>query len=195
MARTASKKRETKETAVSVRVNFDGTGEARIDTGVPFFDHMLTHLARHGAMDLDVHARGDLEIDSHHTVEDVGITLGLAFAEALGDGRGIRRFGGALSPMEDTLVQVALDCCGRSWLTYNVENTAEWVGGFQVELAEEFFQAFVRNAKVTLHINLQYGRNQHHILEAAFKGVALAFRQALEVIAPDGGIPSTKGVL
>lgn len=195
MARTATRKRETRETSVSVRINLDGTGASNIDTGVPFFDHMLTHLARHGGLDLEVKAKGDLEIDSHHTVEDIGITLGLALAEALGDSRGICRFGSVQSPMEETLVNVALDICGRAWLAYNVKNTAEWVGNFQVELAEEFFQAFVRNAKVTLHINLMYGSNQHHILEAAFKGVALAFRQALEVVCPEGGIPSTKGVL
>jgi len=192
--RTAQRTRETGETRISLSLNLDGTGQYTIDTGVPFFDHMLAQLVRHSGMDLELSARGDLQIDAHHTVEDIGIVLGQAFSQALGDMAGIHRYGWASVPMEEALANVALDLCGRSNLIYNVKTATATVGNFDTELAEEFFRAFVNNAKLTLHVNLAYGNNQHHILEAVFKATARALRMA-KSSGGEGGIPSTKGVL
>ena len=192
--RTVKRTRETSETKIGLKLDLDGSGKYRIETGVPFFDHMLAQLVRHGGMDLELSATGDLEIDAHHTVEDVGIVLGQAFLQALGDMAGIHRYGWASVPMEEALANVAIDLCGRSNLIYNVKTATATVGNFDTELAEEFFRAFVNNARVTLHVNLPYGNNQHHILEAVFKATARALRMAKSP-GGEGGIPSTKGVL
>lgn len=193
--RTATIQRRTTETDVQVSVNLDG-GNVRAATGVPFFDHMLDQLARHGGLGLDVHATGDLEIDAHHTVEDVGIALGDALTEALGDKRGIARYGDATVPMEECLARVALDISGRPLLVYDAAIEAEAIGQFDVGLTEEFLQAFCRSGGLTLHVTLHYGRNAHHAVEAIFKALARALGSAVAIDprAPDT-IPSTKGSL
>lgn len=193
--RTASLKRETTETKIDLELNIDGTGKSTIETGVGFFNHMLTLLASHGFMDLNVHCDGDLEVDSHHTVEDVGIVLGKGFKEALGDKKGITRYASEHSPMDEALSLIALDISGRAYLHYDVNIPVEKVGQFDTELVEEFFRAFVNHAEVTLHINLLYGRNGHHIIESIFKGVGRAIDKATEVQERIQGVRSTKGLL
>ena len=193
MSRTANRSRETKETKIAVSIELDGQGTADVETGLPFFDHMLDQLGRHGGFDLTVHAVGDLEIDAHHTVEDVGITLGRAFKEALGDKAGIRRFASVSIPLDEALVDVALDLSGRPYLVYEVDVPTDRIGTFDPQLMEEFWRAFVHASDVTLHIRQVAGRNGHHIVEASVKGVARALRDAVRV--EGTGIPSTKGTL
>ena len=194
--RTSSISRTTAETDIRLSLDLDGRGNSDIDTGVGFLDHMLSLLARHGRMDLSVKANGDTYVDDHHTVEDVGIALGQAFAEALGDKRGIRRYGECTLPMDEALILTALDISGRAHLGYGLEIPAEKVGTFDTELVEEFWLGFVRNAGVSLHIRQLAGRNSHHIIEGAFKSAARSIRQAVS-IEPEyaNEIPSTKGLL
>jgi imidazoleglycerol-phosphate dehydratase len=195
MDRTAEILRQTKETKVKVSVNLDGSGKTTASTGVGFFDHMLDLLGRHSLIDLDVSAEGDLQVDSHHTVEDVGIVLGQVIEKSLGDKRGISRYGWAIVPMDETLAQVAIDLSGRPAFIYNVKYTGDAIGNFPVELIEEFFKAFSTNAKLNLHITVPYGTNNHHISEAIFKGFAKALRQAVTLDARNTDVPSTKGTL
>ncbi len=192
-ARVAQLQRTTKETTVELTLVVDGSGSTTVSTGIPFFDHMLEQLGKHAGFDLEIAATGDLEVDLHHTVEDVGIVLGNALREALGDKRGVRRFANALVPLDEALVQVALDLSGRPFLVYDVEPVAEWIGTFDPQLAEEFWKGFVDGARVTLHIRSVTGKNGHHVIEASFKGVARALRDAVRVEA--GDVPSTKGTL
>jgi imidazoleglycerol-phosphate dehydratase len=192
-ARSAQLNRETKETTVSVEVDLDGAGQVTTTTGIPFFDHMLEQLGKHAGFDLRIEAKGDLEVDLHHTVEDVGIVLGNAVREALGDKRGVRRFANALVPLDEALVQVALDLSGRPFLVYDVDPISEWIGTFDPQLAEEFWKGFVDGARVTLHVRSLSGKNGHHVIEASFKGVARALRDAVKV--EGGDVPSTKGTL
>ena len=193
--RSVSKSRKTKETDIQVRLNLDGTGQYEINTGIPFFDHMLAQLARHGQMDLTITAKGDLEIDGHHTVEDVGWVLGQALYEALGDRRGITRFGHAYVPLDEALTRVVVDLSGRPYLVYKAEFKVPRIGDLQSELIEEFLKAFVQEGKFNLHVENLYGRNQHHIAETIFKATARALRAATRVDADSSDIPSTKGVL
>ena len=194
--RKATQSRKTAETAIEVSLNLDGTGLYDNQTGVGFFDHMLDQLARHSLIDLTVKAKGDTHIDDHHTVEDVGIALGKALVEALGDKRGIRRYGACLLPMDDTLVRAALDLSGRPYLAWEVNFTALKIGKFDTELVREFFTAFAMNGGITLHVDAIRGINSHHIAEAAFKAVARALRDAVEADPRKGdAIPSTKGTL
>ncbi len=193
MSRTADQTRKTGETSVRVRIDLDGTGVTSISTGVGFFDHMLDQLGRHAGFDLEVVAEGDLHIDSHHTVEDAGITLGSTLTEALGAKEGIARYGWSLVPMEEALVQVALDLSGRPFISYEVEVPAEKIGNYDPDLTEEFLTALVRSAGITLHVKLLAGRNSHHIVESVFKGLARALREAVAI--QGVGVPSTKGVL
>jgi imidazoleglycerol-phosphate dehydratase len=196
MARTATLTRTTSETDISLTLNLDGAGQADIATGIGFLDHMLTALARHGLFDLTVRARGDLHIDFHHTTEDVGIVLGQAFARALGDKRGIRRFGHALVPMDETLAEAAVDISGRPFLAWNVSFERPKIGEMDTELFEEFFRALAFNALVTLHVTRRAGHNAHHVAEACFKASARALRMATEFDPRAGdAIPSTKGSL
>lgn len=192
-ARTASRHRATKETEIDVRLDLDGSGQVAVSTGLPFFDHMLEQLGRHGGFDLTLSATGDLEVDAHHTVEDTGIVLGTVLAEALGDKAGVRRFASGLYPLDEALVQVALDLSGRPFLVYEVETSPERIGTFDPQLAEEFWRAFVTSAGMTLHLKTLTGRNGHHVLEACFKGVARSLRDAVRV--EGHGVPSTKGTL
>jgi imidazoleglycerol-phosphate dehydratase len=194
--RRAERRRSTKETEVSVLVELDGTGAAVADTGLPFFDHMLAQLGKHGGLNLDVKSRGDLEVDAHHTVEDTGIVLGEALAEALGSKTGIRRFASIALPLDEALVEVALDLSGRPYLHYDVvlgETASLGSPPFEVQLTEEFWRAFAHSAALTLHIELRHGRNPHHVLEASFKGVGRALRDAVRI--EGSGVPSTKGLL
>jgi len=191
--RRHEEKRTTAETQIAVDLVVDGTGRIDVETGIPFFDHMLSQLAKHGGLDLTLRAQGDLDVDLHHTVEDVGITLGTALREALGDKAGVRRFANSLVPLDEALVQVALDLSGRPFLAYDVDPIAEWIGTFDPQLAEEFWKGFVDGARVTLHMRSLSGRNGHHVIEASFKGVARALRDAVRV--EGTGVPSTKGVL
>ncbi len=194
--RTHTITRKTAETEISVTVNLDGTGQYDNQTGVGFFDHMLDQLARHSLMDMTVRAAGDLHIDDHHTVEDTGIALGQALAAALGDKRGITRYGSCLLPMDDALVRCALDLSARPFLVWNVELPTPKIGAFDSELLREFFTAFATHGGITLHIDMLHGINAHHIAEATFKAVARALRQALEEDARKAdAIPSTKGAL
>ena len=195
MSRKASLERITKETQIKLVLEIDGRGEAKICTSVPFLDHMLDLFTRHGLFDLKIEARGDIDIDFHHTVEDVGIVLGTAFREALGDKKGIRRYGQAAVPMDETLASVAIDLSGRPYMVYNVKLPKVKIGEFDVELAREFFQAFANNAGANLHINVMYGDNVHHILEACFKGMARALDQATQFDPRIEGVLSTKGKL
>ena len=194
--RTASLTRRTNETDIAVEIALDGTGRHECKTGVGFFDHMLDQLSRHSMIDMTVRATGDLHIDDHHTVEDTGIALGQALTRALGDKRGIRRYGSCLLAMDDALVQAALDLSGRPWLGWNLPLPTAKIGTFDTELVREFFQALSTHGGITLHVDLIRGANSHHIAEAAFKAVARALREAVE---PDprmaGAIPSTKGAL
>ena len=195
-ARTAQIERNTKETQIRVRLNLDGNGVARLATGIPFLEHMLDQVARHGMFDLEVTAKGDLHIDAHHTVEDIGIALGQAFARAIGDKSGIRRFGHAYVPLDEALSRVVIDFSGRPGLTYEVKFTRALIGEFDADLVHEFFQGFVNHAQVTLHIDNLRGDNAHHQCETMFKAFARALRMAVE---PDpraaGAVPSTKGSL
>lgn len=194
--RVAELTRTTKETDIALSLNIDGTGVSSIDTGVPFFDHMLEAFGRHGLFGLTIKAKGDLEVDAHHTVEDVGIVLGQAFAEAMGEKRGIARFGSQMLPMDETLVLAALDISGRGQLHWDVEVPLCLLGSFDSSLAKEFFIAFATNAGVTLHVRMLTGENAHHIVEACFKAVGRAMRAALELDARVGSeLPSTKGLL
>jgi imidazoleglycerol-phosphate dehydratase len=186
--------RKTKETEISGEMTLDGLSRRSLSTGIGFFDHMLDHLSKHSGISLSLDAKGDLEVDCHHTVEDVGIVLGELLAKALGDGAGIARYGSVSVPMEETLVDAAIDLCGRANLVYNVPEVQSKVGEFDSELGREFFQAFTRSGRFTLHLNLRYGTNQHHILEAVFKACAQALRQAV-ALTGSKDIPSTKGVL
>jgi len=191
--RSAELHRTTKETTIDLRLVVDGNGSASASTGIPFFDHMLEQLGKHGGFDLDVKATGDLEVDLHHTVEDVGIVLGIAFKDALGDKAGVRRFASSLVPLDEALVEVALDLSGRPFLVYEVDPVSEWIGTFDPQLCEEFWRAFAFGAGVTLHIRKRSGVNGHHIIEASFKGVARALRDAVRI---EGSVvPSTKGTL
>ena len=195
-ARTAEVTRNTAETQITARINLDGTGVSRLATGIGFFDHMLDQIARHGLIDLDIQAVGDLHIDGHHTVEDVGITLGQAFAQAVGDKKGIRRYGHAYVPLDEALSRVVIDFSGRPGLHMRVPFKSGMVGGFDTQLAFEFFQGFVNHAGVTLHIDNLHGENAHHQAETVFKAFARALRMALERDARMGDvIPSTKGSL
>jgi imidazoleglycerol-phosphate dehydratase len=193
--RRATVRRVTKETHIEVEVNFDGTGRSTIETPLPFLTHMVEQIARHGALDLVVRARGDVEIDGHHTTEDLGIVLGSAVLEALGDRSGIRRYGSATIPMDEALATVALDLSGRSYFVWRVPLPKARIGGWDTELAEVFFEAFARTAQANLHFHLLAGENLHHITELCFKAFARALRQAIELDPRAGGIPSTKGVL
>ncbi len=195
MTRTANIERTTNETAIKLSLNLDGTGRHSIETGVPFFDHMLTQIARHGFFDLEVKARGDLEIDAHHTVEDLGICLGEAFKQALGDKAGIRRFGRATMPMHESLAGVVLDFSGRPFLVYNVPLPKAQVGNFDLELVEEFLTAFCNHGGLNLHVNLAYGDNLHHIVEAVFKALARALDEAVGFDPRVQGVLSSKGKL
>lgn len=194
--RSAKVTRNTLETQISVEVNLDGTGKVKLDTGLPFLEHMLDQIARHGLIDLDITAKGDLHIDSHHTVEDIGITLGQAFTQAIGDKKGLRRYGHAYVPLDEALSRVVLDISGRPGLVFNVEFVRSNVGEFEVDLIREFFQGFVNHALVTLHIDNLAGENAHHQAETIFKAFGRALRVALELDPRMAGVmPSTKGVL
>jgi imidazoleglycerol-phosphate dehydratase len=194
--RTAEVSRNTAETRITVRLNLDGTGQSSLHTGIGFFDHMLEQIARHGLIDLEVHADGDLHIDGHHTVEDVGITIGQAFARAVGDKKGIRRYGHAYVPLDEALSRVVIDLSGRPGLVLNIPFTSGMIGGFDTQLTHEFFQGFVNHAGVTLHIDNLRGVNAHHQCETVFKAFARALRAAVERDPRSAGtIPSTKGSL
>jgi imidazoleglycerol-phosphate dehydratase len=196
--RRGSVARSTKETSIDVSLDLDGAGVVSVSTGIPFFDHMVSQLGKHGGWDLTVRAVGDIEVDTHHTVEDVGIALGEAFRQAIGDKAGVRRFASIDVPLDEALVEVAVDLSGRPFLHYDVTVSAETLPlgspPFEPQLSEEFWRAFATAAALTLHLRLRYGRNTHHILEASFKGVARALRDAVR-IEDSGGVPSTKGVL
>ena len=191
--RKGNQHRETKETTVAVALEVDGFGATKVTTGIPFFDHMLEQLGKHAGFDLVVEAKGDLDVDLHHTVEDVGIVLGGALRDALGDLKGVRRFANSLVPLDEALVQVALDLSGRPFLVYEVDPISEWIGTFDPQLAEEFWKGFVDGARVTLHVRSVAGKNGHHIIEASFKGVARALRDAVRI--ESDAVPSTKGTL
>ena len=193
--RTADVRRETGETKITLAVNLDGTGRGQLATGVGFFDHMLTLLAKHSLIDLTVEAKGDLHVDAHHTVEDVGICFGLALKQALGDKAGIRRYGSATLPMDEVLVTSAIDLSGRSFCVWQAELPPELLGTFNAPLAEEFWRAVAGSGALNLHVVCHHGRNSHHIVEGIFKATARALRQAVELDPRGGGVPSTKGVL
>ena len=193
MTRRSELRRETKETVVAVTLDVDGTGTTDVSTGIAFFDHMLDQLGKHAGFDLRVKAEGDLAVDLHHTVEDVGIVLGNALREALGAKVGVRRFANALVPLDEALVQVALDLSGRPFLVYDIDPVSEWIGTFDPQLAEEFWKGFVDGARVTLHLRSVTGKNGHHVIEASFKGAARSLRDAVRI--ESGQLPSTKGTL
>ena len=193
MSRTGRVERSTEETTIVVEVDLDGTGRVQVDTGVPFFDHMLDQLGRHGRLDLAVHADGDTEIDDHHTVEDVGIALGEALAQAWGDRRGVERFGDATVPIDECLTRCAVDLAGRPYLVWDAPVPLEVVGTFETSLVKHFFEAVIANSRMTLHVELLEGGNTHHVFESVFKSFAVALRRAVAVTG--GDVPSTKGVL
>jgi imidazoleglycerol-phosphate dehydratase len=193
--RTAHIERKTKETTINLTLNLDGQGKPDIGTGVPFFDHMLTHVCVHGLIDLSIQAKGDTDVDDHHTVEDTGIVLGQALRAAIGDGAGIRRYGDATIPMDEALALVAVDVSGRGVLGWDVAFPAERIGAFASEMVEEFFHALVREGRLTIHVRLLSGRNAHHIAEAIFKALGRALHEAVEPDPRRTGIPSTKGQL
>ena len=195
MTRSATIQRKTNETDINLTLIVDGTGKYEVKTSVPFLDHMLSLMAKHGHFDLHIHAKGDIEIDYHHTVEDVGIVLGQAFKQALGDMAGIRRFGESKVPMDETLAEAVLDISGRPGLVYNVKMPKGKVGDFDVELAYDFFKAVTNHAGITLHINVPYGDNLHHIIEAVFKAFGRAMDSATRIDSRSMGVPSTKGIL
>ena len=195
-ARSANVSRDTKETQISIKLNLDGTGRCKLDIGLPFFEHMLEQVARHGIMDLEIKAKGDLQIDAHHTVEDVGITLGQAFDKALGEKTGIRRYANAYVPLDEALSRVVVDCSGRPGLGWRINFPRARVGEFDVDLLAEFFQGFVNHARITLHVDNIVGKNAHHIAETVFKAFGRALRMAVELDSKmDGVLPSTKGAL
>jgi imidazoleglycerol-phosphate dehydratase len=194
--RTATIRRDTKETKVQVTLDLDGSGSAEVRTGIGFLDHMLDHFGKHGMLDLTIQSEGDLHVDDHHTAEDVGICLGQAIAKALGDKAGIRRFGSASVPMDEALASVSMDLSGRAVLVFNVRFAGDKIGTFDTQLIEEFFRALSANAGMNLHVNVPYGANDHHVAEALFKALAQAFRAAKEIDpARRGQVPSTKGSL
>jgi len=193
--RKAEVRRKTKETEVVLKLDLDGSGKHSIATGIPFFDHMLSLLAHHSSMDLSIKAKGDIRVDLHHTVEDVGICLGDGIRKALGEAKGIRRYGMALIPMDETLGSVALDLSMRPYLVFHMKLRRSKIGNFDPELVEEFFKALCNHARITLHINLLYGRNSHHMVEAVFKGFGRALREAVTLDQRTSQIPSTKGIL
>jgi len=193
--RTAEVKRNTSETQIRVKLNLDGSGAGKLDTGVPFLDHMLDQVARHGVYDLEISAKGDLHIDAHHTVEDIGIALGQAFARALGDKQGIRRYGHAYVPLDEALTRVVIDLSGRPGLEFKIDFVRARIGEFDVDLVHEFFQGFINHAQVTLHIDNLKGDNAHHQAETAFKAFGRALRMATELDPRIKGVPSTKGSL
>ena len=195
MTRIASIERNTKETQISLSINLDGTGASELNSGIPFLDHMLEQIARHGLMDLTINAKGDLDIDAHHTVEDIGICLGETLREAIGDKKGIVRYGHAYVPLDEALSRVVLDFSGRPDLEYHVDFPKEMVGNFDVDLFKEFFQAVANHARISLHIDSLRGRNNHHIIETVFKAFGRALRMAVENDPRQSGIPSTKGAL
>lgn len=195
MSRKATIERKTSETDIVVKLDIDGKGESDIETGVGFFDHMLTLFAKHGLFDLQVTAKGDLQVDGHHTVEDVGICMGQAFDRALGDKHGIARYGFIVLPMNEALATICADICGRPYLAYNMDLSASHVGGFDTDLTHEFFQAFTTNSGLTLHVRLLAGTNPHHVIEAVFKGFGKAMDQATTIDPRIAGVQSTKGVL
>lgn len=192
--RASTQDRVTKETNVHVDVDLDGDGHhVTVSTGIPFFDHMLEQIGKHGGLDLNIQATGDVDVDLHHTVEDVGISLGAAIREALGDKLGVRRFANSLVPLDEALIQTAVDLSGRPFLAYDVDPVAEWIGTFDPQLMEEFWKGLVDGARMTLHIRSLAGKNGHHVIEASCKGFARALRDAVRV--EGSGVPSTKGVL
>lgn len=193
--RSATIDRKTNETDIQIELNLDGEGKCDLDTGVGFFDHMLTHLAKHGLFDLVVKAKGDLHIDAHHTVEDVGICLGKCFLDAIGEPKGLTRYGHAVIPMDEALAEVAVDFSGRPFLVFNADIPQTTLGSFDLELAREFMQAFAVNSRTTLHVNLRYGDNTHHCIEGIFKAFARALGQAVRIDPRVKGVPSTKGML
>ena len=193
--RVSEIKRETNETVVDLSVHLDGEGVSKIDTGVSFFDHMLDLFAKHSLIDLTITAKGDTEVDDHHTVEDVGICMGKAVDKALGDKHGINRFGHSATPMDEALADVAVDISGRGFLVFNADFPADRIGSYDVQLTEEFLRAFCTNAGITLHVTVPYGTNAHHITEAIFKGLARALYHAVVITSRKIGIPSTKGVI
>jgi len=194
--RSAKVSRNTAETKISVELNLDGNGKAEFDTGLPFLDHMLDQVARHGLLDLNIQAKGDLHIDAHHTVEDIGITMGQAFTQAIGDKKGLRRYGHSYVPLDEALSRVVLDISGRPGLTFNCEFVRDSVGEFDIDLIKEFFQGFVNHALVTLHIDNLSGDNAHHQAETIYKAFGRALRMALEIDPRMAGVmPSTKGML
>ncbi len=193
--RQAEITRNTLETKVRVRIDLDGEGTGRFDTGIPFLDHMLDQVGRHGLIDLDIEAQGDLHIDAHHTAEDIGITLGQALAEALDEKKGLRRYGHAYVPLDEALSRVVVDLSGRPGLEFHVDFARAWIGQFDVDLVREFFQGLVNHARITVHIDNLRGVNAHHQAETIFKAFGRALRMALEVDPRAGGVPSTKGVL
>ena len=195
MSRTALVARQTKESDVRVELDLDGTGQASSDTGVPFFDHMVTQLGKHGGFDLTVVTRGDLEVDAHHTVEDTSLALGQALRDALGDKTGLRRFGDALVPLDECLVQAAVDLSGRPYLVHEEPQLVELIGSFDTTLVKHVWESFVATAQIALHVRVISGRNAHHVVEAQFKAVARALRDAVALDARVTGIPSTKGSL
>jgi imidazoleglycerol-phosphate dehydratase len=194
MTRTADVTRTTKETDVRVRLDLDGAGDSSSDTGLPFFDHMLSQLGKHAGWDLTVTCSGDLEVDGHHTAEDVGLSLGQALTEALGDKAGVRRFASITVPLDEAAVEIALDLSGRTFVVYEVDVPAETIGTFDTGLVEDFVRAFAQAAQLTIHVRLKAGRSPHHVLEAAFKGMAKALGDAC-ALTGSGAIPSTKGTL
>jgi imidazoleglycerol-phosphate dehydratase len=194
-SRKAVVERATAETSVRVSLDLDGTGQSDLGTGIGFFDHMLTHLAKHGRLDLSVQAKGDLEVDGHHTVEDVGICIGNALRQALGDCKGIRRFAHAVTPMDEVLAEVSIDISGRPFLAFDAEVPPGMVGEFDAELTEEFFRALVMNARMTVHFGLRSGGNLHHVIEGLFKAFARALREAVSREPGSDSVPSTKGSL
>lgn len=195
MGRIGKVHRKTKETDIAVELDIDGQGKARVDTGIPFLDHMLESFARHGLFDVDLSAKGDLEVDYHHTVEDVGLTMGQAFKEGLGDKHGIRRFGDSIVPLDEALARVVVDISGRPYLAYRVEIRSGRIGTFDTDLPHEFFQAFANQLGMNLHIDVQHGKNPHHIIEACFKGFARAMDAATALDPRIEGVLSTKGSL
>ena len=193
--RKAEVKRKTKETEVNLKLDLDGSGRYSIDTGIPFFDHMVSLLAYHGSVDLDLKAKGDIGVDAHHTVEDVGICLGEGIRKALGEVKGIQRYGMATIPMDETLVSVAMDFSMRPCLVFHMKLRRSRIGTFDLELVEEFLRALCNHSKITLHVNLLYGKNSHHMVEDVFKGIGRALREAISIDKRSSGIPSTKGIL
>ena len=195
MSRKGRVARTTKESDVLVEINLDGTGEVTVDTGVPFYDHMLSQLGKHGAFDLNVKTKGDISVDEHHTIEDTALALGTAFKESLGDKSGIRRYGDATLPLDEVLVRAAVDLSGRPYLVHSETEIAPMIGTYDTTLTKHIWESFVNSADITLHIKVLEGRNAHHVVEAQFKAVARALRDAVAFDAKSVGIPSTKGVL